>query len=66
VSPVQSFTRYGSPPSDYRPVSNLWADLPEVNRKLLLQRLSYLLERLFEPNLTSPQEDGDEHDDSPE
>ncbi len=52
----------GFPPPDSRAVSNLWADLPQVNRKQLLRLLSSLLERQLEPNHTTSKEGEDEHD----
>lgn len=62
MSHVQSRSLQGSPPPDSRAVSDLWADLPQVNRKQLLQLLSYLLERQLEPNHTTSEEGEDEHD----
>lgn len=43
-------------------VSDLWTDLPQVNRKQLLQALSSLLERQLEPNHPTSKEGEDEHD----
>jgi hypothetical protein len=63
VSHVQSLSQQGSPPPITRPVVDLWADLPKVNRKHLLRLLSHLLERQLEPNLIASKEGGDECDD---
>ncbi len=63
---VQSLSQHGSPPPDSGPVIDLWTDLPQVNRKLLLRLLSHLLERQLEPTLVLSKEDSDERDDSAE
>jgi len=54
------------PPPDSRQGISRWEDLPQANRKLLLQLLSHLLERQLEHSRASDKEDGDELDETAE
>lgn len=60
---VTYHSQHHSPP-DSKQAIGVWADLSQLHRKLLLQRLSQLLERQLEQRLAHHQEVSDERDDA--
>ena len=60
---VTYYSQHHSPPDSKQAIA-VWADLPQLSRKLLLQRLSQLLERQLEQHLAHHQEVSNERDDA--